>query len=133
MTAATRDGAAAPLRADDFLIPHVLEAFVKNNVVVTAAAALMAALTAVPALAQSQSEGILSPARVRAQLQQTPAQPLPQVANPPRTAPFVTAGPRVDLSIEEAVARAREKNIDIGVARITPRLTDFTIAGLEAN
>ena len=45
----------------------------------------------------------------------------------------MTAGTRVDLSIEEAVARAREKNIDIGVARITPRLTDFTIAGLEAN
>ncbi len=28
---------------------------------------------------------------------------------------------------------AREKNIDIAVARITPRLTDFSIAGLEAN
>ena len=26
-----------------------------------------------------------------------------------------------------------ERNIDIGVARITPRLADFTIAGLEAN
>ena len=45
----------------------------------------------------------------------------------------MTTGARVELSIEEAVARAREKNIDIGVARITPRLTDFTIAGLEAN
>jgi outer membrane protein TolC len=39
----------------------------------------------------------------------------------------------VDLSIEEAVARAREKNIDIAVARITPRLTDFSIAALDAN
>jgi outer membrane protein len=110
-----------------------LEAFVKKNVVVTAAAALMAAMAAVPALAQDQAEGILSPARVRARLQQAQAQPLPQVAQRPKTAPFVTAGTRVDLSIEEAVARAREKNIDIGVARITPRLTDFTIAGLEAN
>ncbi|HTM24692.1 MAG TPA: TolC family protein [Vicinamibacterales bacterium] len=103
----------------------------KNNVVVTAAAALMAAMAAVPALAQD--EGMLNPSRVRARLQQAQAQPLPQVAQAPKTAPFVTAGPRVDLSIEEAVARAREKNIDIGVARITPRLTDFTIAGLEAN
>jgi outer membrane protein len=63
--------------------------------------------------------------------------PLPPVAAPPaatqQPTPFVTVGPRVDLSIEEAVARARDKNIDIGVARITPRLTDFTIAGLEAN
>ena len=80
----------------------------KKNVVVTAAAMLMLAIAGAPALAQSPA----------------PAQ---------RAAPFVTAGPRVDLSIEEAVARAREKNIDIGVARITPRLTDFTIAGLEAN
>src|SRR5258708_4721025 len=48
-------------------------------------------------------------------------------------APFVTAGRRVDLSREEAGAGARQNNIDIGVARITPRLTDFTIAGLEAN
>jgi outer membrane protein TolC len=80
---------------------------VKKNVVVTAAA-MMIALAGAPVLAQTPA----------------PAQ---------RTAPFVTAGPRVDLSIEEAVARAREKNIDIGVARITPRLTDFTIAGLEAS
>ncbi|HYT73917.1 MAG TPA: TolC family protein, partial [Vicinamibacterales bacterium] len=93
----------------------------KKNVVVTAAAALMAALTAVPALAQTPQQT------------QTPQPPLPQVAKPAPTPPFVTAGPRVDLSIEEAVARARDKNIDIGVARITPRLTDFTIAGLEAN
>jgi outer membrane protein TolC len=63
---------------------------------------------------------------------QTPA-PLPQVTAPQTAPPFVTAGPRVDLSIEEAVARARERNIDIGVARITPHLTDFSIAGLQAN
>src|SRR5205823_953277 len=41
--------------------------------------------------------------------------------------------PRVDISIQEAVARALDKNIDISVARITPRLADFTIAGLEAS
>lgn len=46
--------------------------------------------------------------------------------------PFATPGPRVDLGIEEAVQRGLEKNIDIAVARITPRLTDFTLAGLEA-
>src|SRR6266540_535418 len=76
---------------------------------------LMIAIAGAPALAQTQAP--------------PPAPPPP----PQRTAPFVTTGPRVDLSIEEAVARAREKNIDIGVARITPRLTDFTVVGLEAN
>src|SRR5262245_6468729 len=67
---------------------------------------------------------------------QTPAaspQPLPQVAPVQKSEPFRTAGTRVDLSIEEAVARARNNNIDIGVAKITPRLTDFTLASLEAN
>jgi outer membrane protein TolC len=87
-----------------------VEDFVKKNVVVTAAAMLMIAIAGAPGLAQGQ---------------------VPDAAQ--RTAPFMTAGPRVELSIEEAVARAREKNIDIGVARITPRLTDFTIAGLEAS
>jgi hypothetical protein len=48
-------------------------------------------------------------------------------------AAFTTPGPRVDLPIEDAVARAMERNIDISVARITPQLQDFTLAGLEAN
>jgi outer membrane protein len=93
-----------------------VEDFVKKNVVVTAAALLMIASAAAPALAQSPAPTPPPPA---AALQKTP--------------PFMTAGTRVDLSIEEAVARARDKNIDIAVARITPRLTDFSIAGLEAN
>jgi outer membrane protein len=63
---------------------------------------------------------------------QAPAPGTPQ-GSPTASAPFVTAGPRVDLSIQDAVARGLEKNIDIAVARITPRLTDFTLAGLEAN
>jgi len=67
----------------------------------------------------------------QAQGQGTPQGGLPAVA--PVNAPFRTPGPVVDLGIESAVQRAMEKNIDIAVARITPRLTDFTIAGLEAN
>ena len=86
----------------------------KKNVVVTAAAVLIAVVTAAPSAAQTTT-------------------PTPSVRAIQQTPPFMTPGTRVDLSIEEAVARAREKNIDIGVARITPRLTDFTIAGLEAN
>jgi len=89
-----------------------VEAFVKKNVVM-AAAAVLALAAGTPALAQTPAPAAIAPVQ--------------------QPAPFVTPGPRVDLSIEEAVARAREKNIDIGVARITPRLTDFTIAGLEAN
>jgi len=89
---------------------------VKKNVVLTAAAVLTLAAGA-PAMAQSPSA--------------TP-NPAPMSVVPQQPA-FVTPGARVDLTIEEAVARSREKNIDIAVARITPRLTDFSIAGLEAN
>jgi outer membrane protein len=95
-----------------------VEDFVKKNVLVAAAAMLLMASAGAPVLAQTP-------------VQAPPA--APPTAPVQRTVPFVTAGPRVDLSIEDAVARAREKNIDIGVARITPRLTDFTLAGLEAN
>src|SRR6187455_863277 len=78
---------------------------------------LMLAIAGTPALAQTPAQ---TP---------TPAPAAPQM----KPAPFVTSGARVDLSIEDAVARSREKNIDIAVARITPRLTDFSIAALDAN
>jgi outer membrane protein TolC len=96
-----------------------VEGFVKKNVVLTAAAVLTLAVVA-PAGAQTPAAAA--------------AAPLPAVAPVQSPQPaFVTPGTRVDLSIEEAVARAREKNIDIAVARITPRLTDFSIAALDAN
>jgi outer membrane protein len=128
-------GAAAAARADVYVdhsqfvfIPTVLEDFVKKNVVMTAAAVLAITVSAVSA----QTPAPQTPAPV-----QTPAPlqtPTPVVSTPVQPSPpFVTAGPRVDLSIEEAVVRARERNIDVAVARITPRLTDFSIAGLEAN
>ena len=108
----------------------------RKNVLVPAIAGLVAALAAAPAAAQEkQRAGDPDPAMVHALVQQALQQvqqvPQPQPGAP--ATPFVTPGPRVNLSIEDAVARAREKNIDIAVAKITPRLTDFTIAGLEAN
>jgi len=113
---------------------------VKKNVVLTAAAVLTfaasAAVAQTPAPAQTpaapQSQ---TPAAPQSQTPAAPQSPTPaasvQAIQAP--APFVTPGTRLDMTIEEAVNRARERNIDIGVARITPRLTDFTLAGLEAN
>jgi outer membrane protein TolC len=92
---------------------------VKKNVVT--AALVLAGIS--PAMAQTPT----------APQAQAPAQPT-QLAQPVQpTPPFHTPGPRVDLTIEESVARAREKNIDIAVARITPRLSDFSLTALEAN
>ncbi len=90
----------------------------------TLAAAQEPSLEHVRALmAQAQAQG-----QVQQPATQSTLAPVPQTS-----APFRTPGPQVDLGIEEAVQKAMDKNIDIAVARITPRLTDFTIAGLEAN
>jgi outer membrane protein TolC len=99
----------------------------------TASFWLVAALAAViPAQAAAQQPQAVDPAHVRSLLQQAQQQIGAQGAQGPGEL-FVTPGARVDLGIEEAVQRGLEKNIDIGVARITPRLTDYTLAGLEAN
>jgi outer membrane protein TolC len=117
----------------------LLEALVKNNVVVTAAAALLTLMAAIPAVGQEQTEGVLlNSVQARVASQGTTAQTPTQTQTPAQapTGPsqhYVTPGPRVNLSIEDAVARARERNINIAVARVTPRLDDFTISSLEAN
>jgi outer membrane protein len=97
----------------------------------TLAAAGFVLAAAFPAAAQDTSiqhvRDLIAQARAQggAAQAQTPTPAAP-------AAVFTTPGPRVDISIDEAVSRAMEKNIDISVARITPRLQDFTLAGLEA-
>jgi len=95
----------------------------------------MAASIAAPAAAQNTPSAQPDAARVRELIQQALQQTQPQGQAPAGapTAVFTTAGPKVNLTIDEAVQRGADKNIDIAVARITPQLTDFTIAGLEAN
>lgn len=44
----------------------------------------------------------------------------------------VAARPVVNLTLDEAVARALERNLDIAVERLNPRTYDFAIAALEA-
>jgi outer membrane protein TolC len=100
-----------------------LEAIVKKNVV-TAAALVLASILPVAAQTTATVQPQTPPAG------QTPLAPVPGIKP---SATFQTPGPRVDLTIEDAVARGRDKNIDIAVARVTPRLSDFSIAALEAN
>jgi outer membrane protein len=94
----------------------------------TLAAAGFVFAAAMPSTAQDTSTEKVRALIAQAMNQQGGAPPVPVAGQPP----FVTPGPRMDLSIQDAVARALEKNIDIAVARITPRLVDFTLAGLEA-
>ncbi|MCA1651774.1 MAG: TolC family protein, partial [Acidobacteria bacterium] len=90
------------------------------------AAAALAALMPAPASAQDSND------HVKALIQQAMQQVQPQPAEVPGL-PFTTPGPRVELTVQEAVQRALEKNIDISVARLAPLTWDFTIAGLESN
>jgi outer membrane protein len=92
------------------------------------AAAGFAALVVTPAQAQEITD------HVRALVQQA----LQQNGQPPATPALPTAlvtkqqAPVVDLTVDEAVARALERNLDIRVERLNPRTFDFSIAALEA-
>jgi outer membrane protein len=106
---------------------------VSKTVRVLAAAGVVFAST-FPAAAQEPSLEHVRALMAQAQAQQgQPAGQSPLAPVPQTNAPFRTPGTRVDVGIEEAVQKAMDKNIDIAVARITPRLTDFSIAGLEAS
>jgi outer membrane protein len=108
---------------------------VRKTVRLLAAAGLVFSST-FPAAAQDNNldhvRALMAQAVAQGQVQQPTTQsklaPVPQTSTP-----FRTPGTQVDLGIEDAVQKAMDKNIDIAVARITPRLTDFSIAGLEAN
>jgi outer membrane protein TolC len=50
-----------------------------------------------------------------------------------RTAQDAAGGPAVPLTLEDAVRRAIENNLDISVERLNPQTFDFTLASLRAN
>jgi outer membrane protein len=75
-------------------------------------------VAAAPAFAQEQD-------RVKELIQQALAQ---QGA----IAPDAQAGPRVDMTVEQAVERALERNLNIASERITPRTFDFSMAAAYA-
>jgi outer membrane protein len=105
-----------------------VEGFVSKKVFVTAAGLTIALV--VPAFAQQQDKNAgIDPKHVRELIQQATQQLQP--VDQPRT-PFVTPGPRVDLSLQDVSQRAVDRNLDIVVARLNPRIDDFSIAALEA-
>jgi len=87
------------------------------------AAALAAALTA-PAAAQDAP----TKEHVRALIEQAMAQTQPGVQAPAAA----TQGPVVDLTVDEAVARALERNLTLQSQRLTPRTYDYSIAATRA-
>jgi outer membrane protein TolC len=49
------------------------------------------------------------------------------------TAPAPPPGATVELTLEDATARALDRNLDIAVERLNPQTFDFSIAALDAN
>lgn len=48
------------------------------------------------------------------------------------TIPITTPGPSIELTLDDATARALEKNLDIAVERLNPELQDWTLARIRA-
>ena len=95
----------------------------------TLAAAALVFVCAVPAFAQKPSEP--TPDHVKALI----AQAQQQIAQQSTTQPPTSAtpqGPIVNLTEQEAVRMASEKNITLAAERITPETFDFTIAATKA-
>lgn len=87
----------------------------------------------VPAAAQSKQEKSAEPsaAHVKALIAQAMDQ-LNTSAQTPSQAKPATSGPRVDLTVEEAVARAMERNVTLASQRLTPRTFDYQLAATRA-
>ena len=92
----------------------------------------LAASLTVPVAAQQKTPAAPSDARVKeliAQAQATLQQPTPDQ----KPIAGTNVGPRVDLTADEAVARALERNVTLVSQRLTPRLSDYQIAATWAN
>ncbi len=102
-----------------------------------AAAALAATawLAPVPAGAQARATAAVDDARVAALLQAVGAgqSPAPPPGTPQGQVPPTAEGAVLALQIEEAVAMALEKNLDIAVERLNPVSVDWTLRSLQAN
>jgi outer membrane protein len=101
-----------------------LEALVKTIVRTLAAAGFLLA-TALPAAAQATS---------KEHVKDLLAQAMNQQGGKPATPGLVQqTGPQVDLTVEESVRRAMERNLTIASQRLTPRTFDYALAATWAS
>jgi outer membrane protein len=87
-------------------------------------------LIAGPAAAQDAAEGNRLDEIARVAAQQFAEARLDQTRP---TTPPPPPGMEIRLTLDEATARALERNLDIAVERLNPQAFDFSIAALEAN
>jgi outer membrane protein TolC len=96
-------------------------------------AAVMAFALAAPAAAQqSQSKDAPTDAHVKALIEQAMVQLNTSPRQDATTPPVVQAGARVDLTVDDAVARALERNVTLASQRLTPQTFDYSLAATRA-
>jgi outer membrane protein TolC len=96
----------------------------------TTAALLIAALCAAPALAQDASDKARIDAIARNAAQEFAAAKVVDQTRP--TTPITQAEGNVELTLDEATARALERNLDLAVERLNPETFDLSLARLHA-
>jgi hypothetical protein len=101
--------------------------FVSKSATYITALGLAAALAAPVAAQQKAQQSGPSDARVKELIAQAQTN-LQQPVSGQKPAAGTNQGPRVDLTADEAVARALERNVTLASQRLTPRLSDYTIA-----
>jgi len=99
--------------------------FIRIGILTAAGVALLAAATG-SALAQDVTDAKVKDLLVQAQKQVQQQAAQPAKAQPPADQPVIS------LTMEEAVAKAVDQNIDLSVARLTPQIQDFTLAQSKA-
>ena len=98
----------------------------------TLAAAGFILASAFPALAQQQKPQEPTKEHVQALIAQA-MQQTAQNPSAPSTQVFTPTGPAVNITEEEAVARAKERNLTLITERITPQTWDYSMAATRAN
>ncbi len=95
---------------------------------------LLSLMAAAPALAQDAAERARLDEIAREAARQFVEARTAADGNQTRpTTPPPPAGLRTELTLDGAVERALERNLDIAVERLNPQTFDFAVAGLQAN
>jgi outer membrane protein len=95
--------------------------------------AVVGLVGAAPAAAQDASDATRLDAIARDAARQFGEARLAASDQTRSTVPAPAPGSEVPLTLDEAVARSLERNLDIAVERLNPRTFDFSIAALNAN
>jgi len=106
------------------------------KLVVTCAAMMTAALVlpSAPVLAQTRASEshIQELIREAAKMAQAGQVSTPTTAQQGGQTPAPAAGPKVALTLEDAVRLALERNLDIAVQRVNPEISDLAVASVSA-